>query len=613
MKNFQFLLWALFCTISVNAQLLIEDSLSLEKMIQERLDSTWMDYNIAGTVINVVKDGEVIYSRGLGYQNIESDIVVDPHLSQFRVASITKTFTAIAVLQLVEKGILDLHEDIHEYLDPEEFKFNAPHSFTIHDLLTHTSGMEKSAFRVSKKAIEDQSLETFVKYSLCDQVFPPGDIFYYSNRGYGVLGLLVSKYSGLSFEDYVAEHILQPLEMTGSTVYQHTESNPLQHPVQPYKWTGSFEERQRQRLVNPAASNLNTTGIDMGKFMIAMMNPELLATKGVLNNQSYEVMSQSHFNAGIRRESMAYGFMIEKFRGYKGYNHGGGIEGFGSYYIFFPELQLGLFMSESGGEENAAFVFQVIYSILDRLIPRIDAPAQTDQPVEKLVAQAEKFAGLYQLSTVTKSTFERGQMIFGIHEPVIKSTGDGNLAWNDRIYYPVSEKTYREVDGGRELGFNANQAGDETYMNERLYWTFEKIAWYESATALRIGLGTALGLLLIALFLRPLIARFKKGKRFQYRSLFTASSLCLILGFGLLLLGYAFNVSLTEGTSPIYKIGIWIIGLGFLFFCFLPVEMYQRWSALIKRDRIWMAIAFSALCLLVVCYFRINLIGFHYY
>lgn len=612
MKYFIILTSLLFC-LDATGQVKDIDSLDLVKLIEQKIDTMRSQYNVPGAVISIIKNGRLFYTAGIGHENIEDDIMVDPRRSQFRVASITKTFTAIAIMQLVEQGKLDLHEDIRTYLPADEYPWHAPYSFTIHHLLTHTAGMENSSYRASKASVEARSLDIFIKTSICDQVFKPGELFFYSNRGYGILGLLIEKLSGQKYEDYIEEHILLPMGMHHSTLYQHTTDHPIDRPVQPYFWDGEFKKRERRFLVNPAASTLNTTGTDMARFMMTMLDSAQVGDRSIVSKESFELLTASHFAVPTEFESMAYGMMIEMQGGFKGYNHGGGIDGFGSYYIFFSELDLGFFMSESGGEENAGYCFNVIYSVLRELLESREKKATDPIPTDLAISQAERYEGRYQLATVTRSTFERGEMIFGLREPIIKHIGGGTITFAGDEYTPLDEDTYQQKDGRKTIGFKTNEHGEATQLSERLYWTFEKIPWIQSAVALRIGLGISLFGILCGLIIRPLYLFKTKNISLRWKSILTPSVSLLIGGFALLILGNALNINLTNGTAPIYKIGLWMTTIGAVVFAFYPVELLGKIKSLSSSDKFWSMTNACLIILLLVCYWRINVIGLNYY
>ena len=118
--------------------------------------------------------------------------------------------------------------------------------------------------------------------------------------------------------------------------------------------------------------------------------------------------------------------------------------------------------------------------------------------------------------------------------------------------------------------------------------------------------------MLIGLLVRPLWMA-KRNRRLKWASTLSLGSLGLIIGFGLLLLAYAMDIPLTTGTPLLYKIGLWLTILGALVVCFYPLELARSWKTLNANDRFWTCLNFSAVLLLMICYWRVNLIGFNYY
>src|SRR5215472_16054229 len=176
--------------------------------------------DIAGAVVVVVKDGKVFFSKGYGYADVKNRTKVSPADTLFRPGSISKTFTWTAVMQLVEKGKLDLDRDVNEYLD-----FQVPHTLgrplTLRNLMTHTPGFEEV---IKDLAVDrpDQlpSLQAYLIAHQPRQIFAPGTIPAYSNYGAGLAGYIVQRVSGLPFEQYVQENIFRPLRITHATFVQ---------------------------------------------------------------------------------------------------------------------------------------------------------------------------------------------------------------------------------------------------------------------------------------------------------------------------------------------------------------------------------------------------------
>ena len=198
-----------------NHQLTAED---VNAWLDGKLPDALKNGDIPGAVVSVVKDGQVVTTRGYGWADTGASggqpVAVDPQKSLFRVASVSKIPTSIAAMQLVEQGKVDLDADIRAYLDFEiERRFDEP--LTLRHLLTHSAGFEEHG-----SLTPGTDLEAFVKNDSPAQVFAPGTTPGYSNYGMALAGYIVQRVSGQPFEAYVREHVLEPAGMTSSTYEQ---------------------------------------------------------------------------------------------------------------------------------------------------------------------------------------------------------------------------------------------------------------------------------------------------------------------------------------------------------------------------------------------------------
>src|SRR5579862_2208223 len=176
--------------------------------------------DIAGASVLVMKDGNVLLQKGYGYADWKKKTTVDPVTSIFRLASISKLFTWVSIMQLQEQGKVDLDTDVNRYLDFQiRPAFGQP--ITLRNLMTHTGGFEEETRDI---IITDQKYKISLRDFLIDnqpmRLFPPGKIPGYSNYGVGLASYVVQRISGELFEQYVADHIFGPLGMTHSTFYQ---------------------------------------------------------------------------------------------------------------------------------------------------------------------------------------------------------------------------------------------------------------------------------------------------------------------------------------------------------------------------------------------------------
>ncbi len=174
--------------------------------------------DIAGAVIAVVKDGEVLLQKGYGYADVAKRAPMDPERTILRVGSISKLFTWTAVMQLVEQGKLDLDRDVNGYLD-----FDVPAAFgkpiTLRHLMTHTAGFEErnKQYRIASSAQRSPLGAYLHAVPVPERIYAPGEVPAYSNYGTMLGGYIVERVAGEPFMDYIERHILAPLAMERST------------------------------------------------------------------------------------------------------------------------------------------------------------------------------------------------------------------------------------------------------------------------------------------------------------------------------------------------------------------------------------------------------------
>jgi CubicO group peptidase (beta-lactamase class C family) len=176
--------------------------------------------DIAGGVIVVVKDGEVLLQKGYGYADVATRKPVDPERTLFRAGSVAKLVTHTAAMQLVEQGKLDLDADIAKYLDfPVEPAYGKP--VTLHNLTTHTAGFEELVRGLmASDPSRHLQLEDYIKATHPSRIFPPGEVPSYCNYCVALEGYIVQRTSGENFDDYLDKHIFAPLGMNNSTFRQ---------------------------------------------------------------------------------------------------------------------------------------------------------------------------------------------------------------------------------------------------------------------------------------------------------------------------------------------------------------------------------------------------------
>jgi CubicO group peptidase (beta-lactamase class C family) len=210
----------------------------MQAFLDALFEAQMAERHIPGAAIVVVQDGAVLLSKGYGFADLEQQIPVDPTKTAFRAGSVSKLFAWTAVMQVAERGLLDLDADVNAYLTGFQIPATYPQPVTPAHLLTHTAGFEDRWIGTrTRDPDEIEPLGTMLAAAMPERVEAPGIVHSYSNYGANLAGHLVGQVSGLSFDEFVEANILLPLGMEGTTFRQ-----PL--PVQSHGRIGTCERKQ---------------------------------------------------------------------------------------------------------------------------------------------------------------------------------------------------------------------------------------------------------------------------------------------------------------------------------------------------------------------------------
>ncbi|MBV6880118.1 serine hydrolase domain-containing protein [Epilithonimonas ginsengisoli] len=391
---------ALFQPIAVRSQNLK----SIVDPIKTHLKNLEKENYLSGVVL-IAKDGKPIYREAFGFSNLP-DCVKNKPDTKFNLASINKMFTAIAIMQLVESGKISLQDKVGQYLSDYPNKTVAD-SVTIHELLTHTSGMQSfweeydKLTKVNIKTVSDYP-PLFVDKKLA---FAPGSAFYYSNSGYMVLGLIIEKVSGQNYFDYVKKHIYQPAKMINTDAYE------LEHaiPNLAIGYTMSLEEPGQWK--NNIFSNLAkgtpagggySTADDLLNFANALQNNILLCKESVTLCTSGKVK--------YREGMYGYGFEETKINGHRIFGHTGGHDGIACELMIYPDLGYTVVILTNGEVENYWEASNLIKKQLVGSAPSIDNFFYT-KDIIKTVYDKGYEAGIKEIALNSKKYSLRENLI----------------------------------------------------------------------------------------------------------------------------------------------------------------------------------------------------------
>jgi CubicO group peptidase (beta-lactamase class C family) len=328
MKSFKqmkalLLFWIVIFNTSkiVNAQ-------SFEAKIDSLIQTEFKDKNGPGGVFMVAKNGKTIYQKAFGKANLELDANLSTE-SVFQIGSMTKQFTAIAILMLEEQGKINVQNTVSKYI-PD---YPAGDKITIHHLLTHTSGIKdftkmKSIRDIAQKEMTPKMIVDFFKNEPVD--FAPGEKFDYNNSGYVLLGYLIELVSGGTYEDFIKENIFKKIGMNQSNYA--TDRQIINKRAYGYhkKEYGYVNKSVINFSVPFSSGSLMSSANDMLKWQNALNQNILLKTEN-----SQKAFSKYKLNSG-ETFTYGYGWHIKELNGTPVREHGGSIFGFKSMGVYIP-------------------------------------------------------------------------------------------------------------------------------------------------------------------------------------------------------------------------------------------------------------------------------------
>ena len=341
-----------------------------------KIDSLLSQYNDnePGVAIGLVKNNQLVYEKYFGLANLDYEIPIHKETS-FHVASVSKQFTAFAILLLEDEGKLSLDDDIRTYL-PEMHQFEP--KITIAHLLNHTSGLKDkyNLLRLSGWTLDDvitneQVLELIFNQKTLN--FKPNEKHMYSNANYALLAEIVARVSKISFAEFTQKRIFAPLQMEDSK-FVDQEGQVVKNKSLSYFKVDSIYVEDLFNNFSVGATNLNTTITDLSKWAInydtKKVGSETIFTK---------MQTLQHLNNG-ETYGYANGLFINTYKGFKRIEHSGQDASYQAYLATFPELNFSVIFTNTNGEINGA---RMVYDIMDICLEQYITDETTKKPTEE--------------------------------------------------------------------------------------------------------------------------------------------------------------------------------------------------------------------------------------
>lgn len=403
---------------------------SLENKLDELLNERYPSTGPGATAL-LAMDGKIVYHKAFGKANLELNIPMQTDMV-FQIASISKQFTAISILMLVEKGKIDLDDDITKYI--EDYPTDDKH-ISIKHLLTHTSGISRSITQKPWDANirkHDFDIPSWIDYFKDEpKAFEPGEAFQYNNFGYVILGHIVEIVAGMSYGDFVEKNIFQPLGMHNSS--QTNDSDIIKNRAYGYEKYDGYVNKQYTSLSRSiGAGSLMSTVEDLYIWNRALVENSLITEESLnLAFNNYSLKNGQKINYG-------FGWFINEINGSPTVEHAGGDHGFRTDAIYLPQedLFVAIFSNCSCGEPRPLSTKITALAINKPF----DEPTIVDTDVENIY----KWVGKY--------TFSDGSS----RNVILK---DSQLYWvlangTEIAMSATSDKNFVLENGMTQIGFN---------------------------------------------------------------------------------------------------------------------------------------------------------------
>jgi CubicO group peptidase (beta-lactamase class C family) len=518
----------------------IANARDLSAYVDGLVDQAMERDGIAGVTVAIVdRDGPLLL-RGYGIADQQPRRKVDPRRTLFRIASISKTFTYLLGLKLVDDGRIKLDAPVNDYLPPElQLPDDGYAPVRVRHLFTHTAGFEDSAFGhlFVDRADRVITLGEYLRRHRPLRVREPGTHAVYSNYSVALLGALVTHLtgtdpgsgSGASFDALVERELFDPMAMRHTTFREPLRAGDPRDAGKRFAgmWSqgfkresGGFKAQTFEHIaqVGPAGG-ASSTAEDMGRYMRMLLRGGELDGVRVLSPSAYvRLRDETLFRNAPEVGGFSYGFFRTRVGQVEALGHGGATSWFHSGMTVVPELGVGIFVS-TNTDSGRKFAGQFAEKVLERYFARARAAAP---PAVPKGFDASRFAGSYNAE---RGNYSSAEKLFLSMIAEVTAAEDNSLvisvAGESSRWVPDGALSFREVEGQSRIAFFADDDGRITgFASAGGHNVFERVGFFDVGNHLLLALGlTAITALLV---LTGAWLRRKRRIRDQPRARFSA-------------------------------------------------------------------------------------------
>jgi len=382
---------------------------ALEAFIERQMK----EQNLPAFSIALVDDQKIVWARGFGYADANRKV---PATAQtvYRVGSVSKPFTDIAIMQLVEKGKLDLDAPITQYLPDFHPKnpFGAP--ITLRELMAHRAGLVREPPAGNYFDSSTPSLAATVKsLNLTNLVYPPGTHTKYSNAGVAVVGYVLQCETGQAYEQYMKQHVLEPMGLDESSFAMSSQIQSRVATGVMWTYDGLTIPTPTFSLDEGPAGSLYSTVSDLGRFLEVLFAGGRGPNGPILQQQTLEEMWKPQFAPAGAKAGYGLGFGVSQLDGHRMVGHAGGIYGFATQASALPDEKLGVVTVTTVDGANAVTARVADLALRMMLAVRSGkAPPETPETAPVTPTMALTLSGRYSNSSSAFDLIDGGTTSF---------------------------------------------------------------------------------------------------------------------------------------------------------------------------------------------------------
>lgn len=510
----------------VRPRLAPRDDDGLESFVTELMSEHFVRHRLVGAAVAIVDDQGLVFAGGYGHDDVARTSAVDPGRTIFRVASLSKPVTWVAVMQLVERGLLGLDDAVDSHLRSLPLERHPAGAVTVRNLMTHSAGFEDGAigylFRHGLEQMPD--IAATLRRHRHALVMPPTRDFSdgrgvaYSNWGTALAGVLVEDVTGLSFHDYVESAVLQPLGMASSSFREPPPTGSGSRVAvghRPQRGGMAPLEFAFASGFAPAAS-LSSSVLDLSRLAGLLLGSPPAEGEGVLSATTTERMLARSLSPHPHLPGMTLGLYEHYLNGWRTVGHGGSMPGFRSSLTLVPDAGVALVLLYNSEAGAASGEFR--QGFMDRYFP---ATGKVLHGSASLTEGARGFSGTYRSLRRSHTRIDKARAALRDIRVVVLSPSElriGPLFGETSTWWQVAPDTFRQSTGDSLVVFARNTDGRVTHlMGPFPGEPAERLAWWQAA---RVHLGLAavawaglLGGTLICVSARRKWIRFSKPRR----------------------------------------------------------------------------------------------------